>query len=371
MKASLHLPLETITPTADTRTFSAVLQAWSAVHPRPMPWRGERDAYRVWLSEIILQQTRVAQGLPYYERFLAAYPRVIDLAAAPAEEVMRCWQGLGYYSRARNLHAAAKYIADTLNGTFPSTYEDIRALRGVGDYTAAAIASFAYNLPYAVVDGNVYRVLSRLFGIATPIDSTAGKREFAALANAVLDPHNAAAHNQAFMDFGATCCTPAAPACPRCPFVDSCVAFRQNKVPNLPVKAKKMATKIRYFNYFIFGNGQQIWLQKRGAGDIWQDLHQFPMIETEAACEVADLAQNPEWQLFFGESQLRIESVFVATQQLTHQTIKAKFYTVENNFTNILPKNNAYFLIKPKNIANFALPKIITTYFENRTLSLF
>ena len=147
--------------------------------------------------------------------------------------------------------------------------------------------------------------------------------------------------------------------------------IRQNKVANLPVKAKKMATKIRYFNYFIFGNGQQIWLQKRGAGDIWQDLHQFPMIETEAACEVADLAQNPEWQLFFGESQLRIESVFVATQQLTHQTIKAKFYTVENNFTNILPKNNAYFLIKPKNIANFALPKIITTYFENRTLSLF
>ncbi len=266
--------------------FSAKLLNWASQNLRPMPWKGETDPYKIWLSEIILQQTRVEQGLPYYERFVQNYPTVTDLADAPADEVMRLWQGLGYYSRARNLQNAAQMIRDEFQGVFPVKYNDIRALKGVGDYTAAAIASFAYNLPFAVVDGNVYRVLARIFGVFTPIDTSKGKKEFAILAQNLLDKNQSALYNQAIIDFGATHCTPQNPKCGECPFQKNCKAYEINAKTNcdsikiLPVKSKKLVIKHRFFHYFYFGENQKIWIQKRTEKDIWQELWQLPLHET-------------------------------------------------------------------------------------------
>ena len=220
---------------------------WYATAQRDLPWRGTTDPYKVWLSEIILQQTRVVQGLPYYQRFISNYPTITDLANAPEEEVLKLWQGLGYYSRAKNLHHTAQYIATELGGIFPKTYKELVKLKGIGDYTASAIASFCYNEPCPVVDGNVYRVLSRVFGIATPINSTQGTKEFKALAHECLDKANAGVYNQAIMEFGALQCTPQSPDCTNCVLRDHCWAFHHNKVNELPVKLKKITIKKRYF----------------------------------------------------------------------------------------------------------------------------
>ena len=228
---------------------------WYATAQRDLPWRGTTDPYKVWLSEIILQQTRVIQGLPYYQRFISNYPTITDLAKAPEEEVLKLWQGLGYYSRAKNLHHTAQYIATELGGIFPKTYKELVKLKGIGDYTASAIASFCYNEPCPVVDGNVYRVLSRVFGIATPINSTQGAKEFKALAHECLDKANAGVYNQAIMEFGALQCTPQSPNCANCVLRDHCWAFHHNKVNELPVKLKKITIKKIYSNkpfYFIF-----------------------------------------------------------------------------------------------------------------------
>ena len=262
--------------------FREALIAWSAAHPRLLPWKGESDPYKIWLSEIILQQTRVEQGLPYYERFVAAYPTVRHLADAPEDELMKLWEGLGYYSRARNLHAAARHIAYELGGQFPQDWAGIRSLRGVGDYTAAAIASFAYGLPHAVLDGNVYRVLARFFGIAMPTDTPQAKREFTVLANQLLDPGRPGAFNQAMMDFGATWCKPRQPRCAECPLASRCVALATGQVADLPVKSKKMERKERYFAYLVLRWQGDTWLRKRTAKDIWQNLFEFPMLETAA-----------------------------------------------------------------------------------------
>ena len=225
--------------------FSRILLDWYAEHKRELPWRETKDPYRIWISEIILQQTRVAQGYEYFQRFVERFPDLVALAEADEDEVMKYWQGLGYYSRARNLHAAAR----SMNGVFPRTYEGVRALKGVGDYTAAAICSIAYDMPYAVVDGNVYRVLSRYFGVETPIDSTQGKKLFASLAQEMLDEKHAALYNQAIMDFGAIQCTPQSPSCMFCPLADSCSALATGKVNLLPVKQHKTKTTDRYFTY--------------------------------------------------------------------------------------------------------------------------
>jgi A/G-specific adenine glycosylase len=264
------------------RTFRENLFVWAASNRRPMPWKGEKDPYKIWLSEIILQQTRVEQGLPYYEKFAARYPDVRDLAEAPEDEVMKLWQGLGYYTRARNLHAAAKQVAYKYGGKFPDTFDAIRTLPGVGDYTAAAIASFAFNLPHAVLDGNVYRVLARRFGIPTPVDTPAAKKEFSALAQALLDKERPGAFNQAMMDFGATHCTPQQPRCPACPIQNACVAFETKKTAELPVKSKKTGKKARFFLYLVFDFEGATWVKKRGPKDIWQDLYEFPLLELPA-----------------------------------------------------------------------------------------
>src|ERR1043165_6651460 len=256
--------------------FSGKIMTWYEQNKRDLPWRNTRDPYLIWLSEVILQQTRVDQGMAYYHKFAEAFPTVKDLAKADSDKVMKLWQGLGYYSRARNLHAAAKMVAGKYKGVFPASYEGIKELKGVGDYTAAAIASFAFKLPHAVVDGNVYRVLSRVFGIETPIDSTQGKKEFNKLANELLDISNPADHNQAVMEFGSQFCKPVNPDCKSCFFNTKCFAFKHSKVPELPVKSKKTKVRSRYLNYFIIvdKNGS-IFVHKRQKKDIWEGLYEF------------------------------------------------------------------------------------------------
>lgn len=260
--------------------FSNNLIAWYLNNKRAMPWRTTRDPYRIWLSEIILQQTRVEQGLPYYISFTDTFPTVHDLAKASEEQVLKLWQGLGYYSRARNLHACAQYIVNHLNGVFPNTYEGLLQLKGVGDYTASAIASICFNQPTAVVDGNVYRVLSRVFGIDTPINSTSGKKEFKALAQQLIDPERPADFNQALMEFGAIQCKPKNPYCLHCIFNERCVALQRNKIPELPVKLTKLRIKKRYFNYLVFRSvSGETQIQQRTQKGIWQGLYEFPLLE--------------------------------------------------------------------------------------------
>lgn len=263
-------------------SLSKQLIFWYLQNKRELPWRKTKDPYRVWLSEIMLQQTRVAQGLPYFLKFTEAFPTVFDLAKAEESEVLKLWQGLGYYSRARNLHFTAKYISEELEGVFPKSYKELLQLKGVGDYTASAIASICYDESFAVVDGNVYRVLSRYFGVATSINSTKGIKEFKELAQTVIDETQPGVYNQAIMDFGALHCKPQNPLCDECPLAESCVALANNSVKELPVKEKKIKIKKRYFNYLVpVTEDNQTVLEERVGKGIWQGLYQFPLVETK------------------------------------------------------------------------------------------
>ncbi|MEO8068831.1 MAG: A/G-specific adenine glycosylase, partial [Flavobacteriales bacterium] len=260
--------------------FSKALLPWFAENKRDLPWRNTTDPYRIWLSEVILQQTRVDQGLAYWKRFVERWPTVTDLARASEDEVLKEWQGLGYYSRARNLRSAALQVVHEHRGVYPTTHVGLLKLIGVGDYTAAAIASICFSRPEAVVDGNAYRVLARVFGIATPIDSTAGKKEFKALANTLIDPDHPGDHNQAVMELGATVCTPRNPDCGSCPLRNRCVALKESRIATLPVKVKKQVVRVRYFNYLVLRSPKGIFLHQRSGKDIWQGLWEFPLIET-------------------------------------------------------------------------------------------
>jgi A/G-specific adenine glycosylase len=352
-------------------TFRRILLNWYASSHRPMPWKGEKNPYYIWLSEIILQQTRVEQGLPYFEKFKQTYPTIQDLAAAPEDEVMKLWEGLGYYSRARNLQATAKFVSRELNGVFPDTYENIRALRGVGPYTAAAIASFAYDLPHAVVDGNVFRVLARVFGIDTPTDSTTGKKLFNDLAQQALDSTQPGRYNQAIMDFGATQCTPQLPNCVQCPLQNECSAFQQNAVDKLPVKTKSIVKKERFFHYLIIQSGEQVLLQKRTAKDIWQDLYEFPLIELPAlTTDPADLLEYPAWQQLIGKKKYIIQRISKPFRQtLTHQFVTAVFVEIKlaADFPALPP---GAVIVARKNWRTFAFPKIIDWYLQDNALYL-
>jgi len=269
--------------------FSNILIAWYLHNKRSLPWRETKDPYHIWLSEIMLQQTRVAQGLPYYEKFVSAFPTVHNLADASEDTVLKLWQGLGYYSRARNLHATAKYISNDLNGVFPNTFEELLKLKGVGDYTASAIGSICFNLPTAVVDGNVYRVLSRFFNINTPINSSEGIKTFKKLAQELLDTSNPGEFNQAIMEFGARQCAPQSPDCPNCVFNDKCLAFQTKKVKELPVKIRKTTVKKKYFNYLVFiSDDQKTILQQRLEKGIWQQLYEFPLIEADKLISITE-----------------------------------------------------------------------------------
>ena len=282
---------------------SDILLSWFAREGRDLPWRRTRDPYRIWLSEVILQQTRVAQGLEYYLRFTERFPDIAALAAAPEDEVLKLWQGLGYYSRARNLHAAARQVMSRFGGVFPATYGEVRALPGVGDYTAAAVCSIVYDAPCAVLDGNVYRVLARLFDIGIPIDTTAGKRTFAELAQLQLDTSRPGLYNQAIMDFGALQCTPAQPRCGDCPLAGRCLALAAGTVGVRPVKQGRAKVRDRWFNYLHVTCGGQTLLHRRGGGDIWQGLYEFPLIETDKAADFAELAATAAFRELLGNGR--------------------------------------------------------------------
>jgi len=348
--------------------FRQSLLAWYQPEARPLPWKGIQNPYHIWLSEIILQQTRVEQGLAYYLRFVETHPRIQDLAAAQDDEVMKLWEGLGYYSRARNLLAAARYVAKELGGTFPDSYEGIRQLKGVGPYTAAAIASFAYNLPHAVVDGNVFRVLARFFGISTPQDSTEGKKQFTQLAEQLLDAEQAARYNQAIMDFGATVCLPRAPKCVQCPLREQCVALQAGRIAELPVKSKKISKTERFFHYLVLNHQGQVWIQKREAKDIWLHLYQFPLLERESldmSNEILLEQVRNKWQV---QAQVRSASK-VFQQVLTHQVVNARFW--ELDLTELPAIGEAgWLLISRTDLKKYAFPKVIDRYLGDRTLVL-
>lgn len=338
------------------------LLAWAKTAERPLPWKYIKNPYYIWLSEILLQQTRAEQGLPYYEKFVARFPTVKDLAMASEDEVLKHWEGLGYYARARNLHKAAKYIFNELNGEFPQTHEEILALSGVGEYTAAAIASFAFNLPYAVVDGNVYRVLSRFFGIKSAIDTTQGKKEFATLAQRLLDKENAGFYNQAIMDFGATHCMPKNPLCTTCPLQNQCRAYAENLVHILPIKEKKISKKNRIFYYFVYQFEGNILIKKRAAGDVWEGLYDFPMIEQSEAIDLDKIMTFSPLEIQ-GDSQI----IGPFKQVLTHQQIAGFF--IEIKAISPFPKNqNQYIVVSLEDFKNnYATTKLVSQYLSKNT----
>jgi A/G-specific adenine glycosylase len=350
--------------------FQQALFRWSAAHLRPLPWKNIKNPYFIWLSEIILQQTRVAQGLPYYLKFTENYPTVKALADAPEDDVMKCWEGLGYYSRARNLHSAAKYIAYDCQGIFPNTHEGILKIKGVGAYTAAAIASFAFDLPHAVVDGNVYRVLSRFFGISTPIDSTDGQKEFRLLADFLLEEAQPARYNQAIMDFGATHCLPKNPLCGTCPLHQQCQAFLQEKINILPVKSKKIVKKERFFNYFLFKKDGKTWIKKRIEKDIWQNLYELPLIESDYFLDAEKLYAALSHH--FGGLQINEKSLKISKPYkhiLTHLTIFAQFIEVELKESNELLETQ-FLEIFEYEIKKFAFSRLIDLYLLEKNVSL-
>lgn len=309
----------------ETKLFANQLLKWYGHQKRELPWRNTQDPYFIWLSEIILQQTRIAQGLPYYIRFTEAFPTVYDLAKASESEVLRLWQGLGYYSRARNLHACAKMIVEEYEGHFPTDYTQLLQLKGVGKYTAAAIASFAFDAPHAVVDGNVFRVLSRVFGIKEDISEAKSFSVFEKKANAIIPKDQPATFNQAIMDFGAIQCTPKKPACALCPFSDNCFAFTHGLIHQLPVKTKKMKIKKRFFSYLVFEHNDQFLLKERGPRDIWQSLNDFPLIETQY-----ELKEEEVLSQVSRSSSLTLLSISPMIKHvLTHRHIFARFYRLE------------------------------------------
>lgn len=381
-------------------SFSNTILSWFRENGRELPWRETKNPYAIWLSEIILQQTRIAQGWEYWERFMAQYPTVEDLAAAHEDEVLKLWQGLGYYSRARNLHAAAKQIVAL--GHFPDTLEGIKQLKGVGDYTAAAIGSFAFDIPAAVVDGNVYRVLARYFGIDTPINSTQGKKEFAALAQSLLPSSKAsdflslssasdslsssspvAAYNQAMMDFGAIQCTPQSPKCLLCPLAETCEAMRSNRIAELPVKQKTLKVKTRHLSYiYIRCNGMTA-IHRRGEGDIWQGLWEpFNASDiTEATASIASAQASPSSAKFSPSSAKlspfkseltaslhlsNVDGLQLLAQDvkhvLTHRILLADFYLLETEARPQLPDD--YIWIKEEEIEDYGIPRLIELMLE-------
>jgi A/G-specific adenine glycosylase len=354
---------------AAEKYFTTTLLQWnSKTNNRPMPWKGEKDPYKIWLSEIILQQTRVEQGWDYYNRFVKTFPTVDKLAKAPETTVFKLWEGLGYYTRCKNLIATAKFIHKYCKGKFPDTYEAILNLKGVGPYTAAAIASFAYNLPHAVVDGNVFRVLSRFFNDNTPIDSTAGKNKFTHLANELLDKKQPGIYNQALMDFGAVVCKPKLPLCKQCPLQSKCGAYLKQLADVLPVKEKKVAQKTRWLFYFIMEHNNKVLVRLRGAKDIWENLYEFVLIEAPAATEMAQLQKLPVFKKLLGKNGYTVETISrLYSQKLTHQTIHGQFIRLKLKKA---VKIHGYQAVTQKQLASLPLPKLITSYLKDKNVSL-
>ena len=349
--------------------FSSTLLHWNdTMNTRQMPWKGEKDPYKIWISEIILQQTRVQQGLGYYERFVQTFPDIKSLAGAPEQQVYKLWQGLGYYSRCKNLIATAKFIHEDLGGKFPEKFEHILSLKGIGNYTASAIASFAFNLPYAVLDGNVSRVLSRFFGKEIPVNTTEGKKFYASFSQFLLDKKSPASYNQAIMDFGATVCKPALPLCFECPLKIECVAFLKNKVNDLPFNTKVIKQKERFFNYLVIENKKRIYVAKRTGKDIWQNLYEFVLIETKTWVNDKDILNNQELLSFLDQEDFTVLAVSQKiSQKLTHQLINGRFIHVETKKPLSI---KTHFPANQEQLKTLPFPKFIASYLTDKNVSL-
>ena len=339
--------------------FSNTLITWYLLNKRDLPWRKTKDPYFIWLSEIILQQTKIAQGTSYYLKFTNHFKDISQLAKAKEEEILKLWQGLGYYSRARNLHQTAQYIDVHLNGDFPNKYTELIKLKGVGDYTASAIMSICYKKPFATVDGNVYRVLSRYFGISTPINSSKGIKEFKKTAQLLLDTKKPGTHNQAIMEFGALMCKPKKPDCQICPLNDSCFALQKKQVLELPVKTNKVKIKNRYFNFLVIGNNKHIVLRQRTGKDIWKNLFEFPLYESLHEITSDEIINSDEFKKLIGQKNYSIKKFNqkLILHKLTHQNLYTTFWIIE-----IKDKLKGSTLWE--NISNHALPTLIQNFID-------
>lgn len=350
--------------------FTTILEKWYKENKRDLPWRKTSDPYRIWVSEVILQQTRIDQGRDYYLRFLEKFPTIRSLAEADEGEVLKIWQGLGYYSRARNMHAAAGQVMELYKGKFPVTCDGIRKLKGVGDYTAAAISSIAFGIPAPVVDGNVIRFFTRYFGILEPADTQRGKTAVLEKAKELIPAVHPGDFNQSVMEFGALQCKPV-PDCGSCPVKKSCVAFRENIVAELPLKSKKPAPRTRYFHYLLLitGRGKQgsLFLKKRSGNDIWKNLFDFPLIETTKAVNTGSLMKSAEWRTLFTGRELVLQKVSAPYRHiLSHQVIVAKFYHLE-----VSGKSEQGFTkVAFKDIAKYPVPRLIEKYLEEQLMIL-
>ena len=341
--------------------FNAPIHTWYALFKRDLPWRNTSDPYSIWLSEIILQQTRIDQGLAYYVKFMDEFPTISDLAGASEDHILKLWQGLGYYSRARNLHFTAKNILQNYNGIFPDDYNSILSMKGIGEYTAAAIASISFNLEYPAVDGNVYRVLSRFFGIPEPIDTAEGKNAFKKLAKELIKGTEPGMHNQALMEFGALQCIPKNPDCLNCPLKDNCFAFSSKKINELPVKQNKTKQRDRYFNYLVLTSGNHLWIQKRSGNDIWKNLFEFPLVETTEETSVRSLSEQKEFQDFAPEGLSVIENISTwKIHILSHQRIHYRIIKIQ--LGNEINLSSHLIRVNKQDIFNFAVPKLLENY---------
>jgi A/G-specific adenine glycosylase len=342
--------------------FADELVNWYHKNKRDLPWRNTTDAYLIWLSEIILQQTRVEQGMPYYYRFADKYHTVSSFAAAPEEDILKLWQGLGYYSRGRNMLKTAQHIQDHYNGVFPTRYDELIKLKGIGQYTAAAISSFSANEAKAVVDGNVYRVIARYFGIDDDINSTLGKKKFQQVADDLLNKQFPAVHNQAMMEFGAMVCKPKNPACGICPVRTGCFAFINNAITTLPVKIGKVKIRERFLNYFLITDGDTILMNKRGEGDIWANMYDLPLIETATQLSLDELMSLPKTIEVFGEQPIVVESLPPKKHVLTHQHLQVRFIKLLHKPPVIKPQ---WIFIEVINLKKIPLPKVIFIFLDN------
>jgi A/G-specific adenine glycosylase len=349
-------------------TFTKNIIDWHLMeNKRTMPWKGEKDPYKIWISEIILQQTRVLQGLSYYNNFIKEFPTLASLAAAEDDAVFKIWEGLGYYTRCKNLLVSARHIANNLNGVFPDSYEKILELKGIGPYTAAAVSSFAYGLPHAVVDGNVFRVLARYFGEALPIDSQKGKAYFTTLATQLLYKKDSSAYNQAIMDFGATVCKPQVPLCQECILQPRCVAYNHGLVNKLPVKEKQLVRKKRWFSYFIFKIGDSVLINKRTGKDIWENLFEFYLFEGEKEMHWKEEELRPWLYLQLGIKDYILKEISpFFMQQLTHQNIKGNF--IELELPTLPATLKDFMLVEIQNLSNYPFPKFINQYLATATV---
>ncbi len=348
----------------DKRYFSDKVVEWYQLNKRELPWRETKDPYRVWLSEIILQQTRVVQGLPYYLKFVEKFPSVAALASASEQEVLRLWQGLGYYTRARNLHKCAKQVVRLYNGSFPENYSELLKLPGIGEYTAAAIASFSYKEPVAVVDGNVFRVLSRVFGIDLEINRPEGKKHFTQVANDIISHQNPDLHNQAMMEFGATHCTPKSPRCEECIFKVSCFAFQKNMVNDLPVKVKSKASQKRFFHYLVVRKGKSLAMTLRDQKGIWYGLYDFPLIEKKRAVKIEKiLSEDLKWKSKKSKPEISNSYKHI----LSHQIITAKFIILPFSEISVALKKKLKFY-SPKQMAELPKPVLISRFLHDHQL---